>query len=538
LQRDTSAHQMHLPRLVNLSFLLLTFLSNDVVTSVALRGGGLDVKLSTQVGRPFSQELIGDDLRRLWSTGRFEDIRVEAAQREGGTAVMFHVVPSPALRLRDVRIEPSSYTLRIKPAEGTPLNRMRAHLIAEEARTQLESHGYLNPRVDFDFVPVAKGLADLKLTVHAEDPVHVKRIDFSGGDPKELRHQLRALHTRRIAFWKLAPVYSEQAVTADLARVVSLYLSKGYFDAQVRVAETDFHGNDVRLSVAVDSGRRYDIRNPIFCPDLLAERRQSQREGILDFDVRARLDGDEMNTSIQRGRAYRVGRINFTGYRHYGDSTLRREFVLNETEPFDEYKLRKSIARLNRAGFFEPVDAKDVLLSPNESTGAADVNVRVTERKRSKWSFSGPVGPVSLGGPLQGALTSRVPLLPTVTASLSLIAFAHPVVPIASLAVKKFMPVATLQRPFDPGNSWLSGFTIAPQRGWQFSAMSYGAAQLRERLTPLLAGDRELVADLPVTIETRSGERTMLCEPPKMRFTVLRNAAGFGLQVLTAIPSL
>src|SRR5262249_42736160 len=128
--------------------------------------------------------------------------------------------------------------------------------------------------------------------------------------------------------------------------------------------------------------------------------------------------------------------------------------------------------------------------------------------------------------------------LPTFTSSLSLIAFAHPIIPALAATTKSFLPVAALERPWFPGSGWMSGFVLAPQLGWQFTATTYAAAQLRQRLSPLIAGDRGLVADLPVTIETESGERTMICEPPKPRFSVLRTAAGFSLQILTSLPSL
>lgn len=497
------------------------------------------MKLATQVGDPVDAEAIRRDVRELWSLGRFEDIRVETAPHGGGTAVMFRVVPSPVLRLHDVRIEPASYALKVKPPEGTPLNPMRAHEIAAQARAQLESHGYVNPQVDWEFVPFAKGLADLKLTVRATDPVRVRQVNFSGNtalDESGLRHQLQALHTRRILFWKLAPSYSEGAVQADLARITSAYLAKGYFDVQIRADEPEFHAGKANLTIAIDAGAHYEVRNPIDCASLLAKRREAQHDGVLDFAVRAELQGDELKTFIDRGAAYRVRRISFSGNRHFSDTTIRRNFALDEAEPFDEYKLRKSLARLNRTSFFEPVDVKDVAISPREANGEVDVNVRLRERKRGKWAFSGPVGPPSIGGPLQLSINSRVPWLSSFAVGITVVALHPPLYGI--IPVKSFIPIAVLQRPFDPGSGWLSGFAVAPQLGWSYTAITYTATQLKERLTPILEGDHGLTTELPVTMETRSGEKTMICEPPNPRFWVARHSLVLGLHLLAAIPSL
>src|SRR5439155_16954099 len=140
--------------------------------------------------------------------------------------------------------------------------------------------------------------------------------------------------------------------------------------------------------------------------------------------------------------------------------------------------------------------ARNVSIQPNDKTGLADVRVRLTERKRGAWRLSGPVGPMTLAGPLQASITSRLLSwgsglleLSTYTLSVSLFAFARPVVPILSLALnKRFLPVLALQRSFSPGEGWKSGFFVAPQLGWKATPASYAVTQIQQRLLPLLAG--------------------------------------------------
>src|SRR5262249_13041989 len=56
------------------------------------------------------------------------------------------------------------------------------------------------------------------------------------------------------------------------------------------------------------------------CRALLVERRDAQREGILDFSASFQ-DG---HLTVDRGHPYRVRRIEFTGNHHFSDSTVRR----------------------------------------------------------------------------------------------------------------------------------------------------------------------------------------------------------------------
>ena len=517
--------------------LWFVFASNEIVTAVAVRGVESDVKLETQVGRPVDQPSLAHDVRRLWSTGRFEDIRVKTTAQAGGTAVVFEVTPSLSPRLRDLRIEPNSYGLRLKAPGGALLDRLRVHEIAAAAAKELRAQGYLDARVDYDVIPVAKSLADLRLTVHASEPVRVKNIDFSGDpalSPAELHGSLKALRARRILFWRILPAYSPEAVESDMARVVSLYLSKGYFDAGLRVEDTAIEGEHAALRVSVDAGPRYQAA-PVDCGDLLRQRRQAEREGVLDFSVRVDVQPAEdgaaiLHSEIERGPAYRVGRIAFTGNRQISAVAIRRNFVLDEAAPFDEYLLRKSLARLNRANWFEPVAASGVVIHPDDSKGEANVMIPLTELKRGKWSLSGPVGPSSIGGPLKASVSERIA---SYSVSIGLIAFAHPVVPALAAATKRFVPVATLER---PGNGWLSGIAIAPQLGWQASAAAYVTTQIRQRLTLLLAGDRGLTPELPVIMKTPTGEKTLFCQAPQPRFFVVRTAAAMALQVVGSLP--
>ena len=260
---------------------------------------------------------------------------------------------------------------------------------------------------------------DSAVQVGQMDHVHVRAVDFVG-DPgigsDQLRRSLRALKARRIApGWRLLAKYNPQAVDADLARLRSLYLSKGYFDAAARVDHTDIRGKNAEITFFVRSGPLYETRQsiPQLCSSLFAQRRAAERRGILDFSARLHVqplgNGSnqfDLTTLIERGPSYRIGRIQFAGNRHYSDALLRRNLLLDEGQLLDEEALRKSIARFNQTGLFEPANASNVVIRSNPATGIAEVTVHLTERKSGRWNLSGPVGPASFAGPLVGSISS------------------------------------------------------------------------------------------------------------------------------------
>lgn len=515
--------------------------ASELVTSVEVPGSNLQVKLATQVGQPFDARTIGKDVRYLWSLGRFEDIRVETAEREDGVAVVFRTKVTPIRMLHEIRIEPNTFGLQIKIPQGTAMTPLRAHDTALEAQRQLVQLGYQSARVHYDIRPAPQSQVDLRLTVDLGDALRVKQVRFEGPAGLQPAPQgLQALRSRRVLFWRMLPSYSQEAVDSDVARIRSSYLAKGYLDAEVRPGAIDIHGNDAAVTIVVDPGPQHPIE-PGLCRALFAERREAQRQGILDFSASLDADG---GLTVDRGLPYLVGRIEFTGNHHYKDAILRRNMLIEEGARFDERLLRKSIANLNWTSMFESIDAKHVVVEPNGKTGLADVTIRLTERKLGAWRISGPAGPAALAGPLKASLSSRLPPwgrglleLSTYTASVSMLAFAHPLLPILN-APKRFVPILALERPYVPGEGWKSGFLIAPQLGWRNSAVGYGVSQIQQRLLPLVSVDRSLEPDLNVTVNRPAGEAVLSCEPPKPRLALFRTTASVALRLMGSLSPL
>lgn len=563
-----------------LLFLIVTFraaasATTSTISSVALAGTKLSVNLKAQAGQPYDAYVIQKDVRTLWSTGRFEDIRVESVESGGRINIIFRVTEAPQWQLHEIRIEPSTHGLHPKLAEGTPVNRLRAHEIALEARARLNAEGYLHARVDEKLIPLAGHKADLLLTVHQGDPVDIKEVDFQGKpgiDAHQLQSALRALRIRRMVpsvpglwhGWTLFPAYNAEAVESDIRRLQSMYLLKGYFDASVRLEDTVIRGRSAYVSIEVQAGPLYQVSHwrvaegdfqtahakdrPMraLCSCLLTARRDAERAGVLEFaaslNVERLSDSSTANltATIQPGPAYRAGRIEFTGNHRYKDTAVRRNFLLDEGEPLDRGLLRKSIARLNQTHQFDPIDDHALVIQPHLATGDADVFVRLTERKSRAWAISGPVGPASIAGPLQASLSSRLPgwgqgvlELSTYVASISLVAFAHPLIPWLAVSTARFQPVLAIERPFTPGEGWKSGFIIAPQIGWQRSALSYASAQLQNRLRPAA-----LEPELPVSVSRPQGDTAMFCEPRMSRLATWQRTAALAVHFLGAIASL
>ena len=113
-------------------------------------------------------------------------------------------------------------------------------------------------------------------------------------------------------------------------------------------------------------------------------------EGIADITV-----------SITEGKQFTLRRLEFTGNTFTRDRVMRREFLLNEGDIYNENYKDISIARLNQTQYFDPIDKdQDVETRVDDEQGDVDLIVKVKEKGRQQISFNGGVG--GLGGSFFG----------------------------------------------------------------------------------------------------------------------------------------
>lgn len=572
------------------------------IRSLQIRGSGRRVALATHAGQGLDRTRLQADVERLWATGRFEDVRVEANETPEGVDLVITLAEKPRLYLRRLVFEPDRERRALNLRPGDPVDAVLARRVAAALRRQLAAEGYADAEVDAELVPAGFQEADLHLSVEPGPRTTIEAVRFAGnpGLPaEELRRALRSTRVRKLFAWRLRPPFSREGVEDDLLRLRSLYLAHGYFEARIALAGVEFAGEKATVTLAVDSGPLYRVRwaelagdenseelapgvegrlpERALCRSLLAARRRAETEGAVDFAARlevARAEpppwaglvgapGSEEDWvglvgRSEPGELYTVGRIEFRGNHHYSDLTLRRAWTLDEGEVFDLGELRRSLARLNQTGYFEPVAEDGVTAGRDPARRRVNLTVWLQEVPRGRWTLGGPLLPTPQrgAGPLQFSAASRLPAwgrgpleLSTYFGSVSLIAFALPAAGAFSLAPQtRWLPLVALERPVVPGQRWQSGFLVAPQLSWRGLLAGYGLSHARQAAEEALAGDPAEAAELTVPVAWASGEDEpasarrplghLYCEAPRPRLAWLRAAGSMALNFLLARPPL
>jgi outer membrane protein insertion porin family len=173
-------------------------------------------------------------------------------------------------------------------------------------------------------------------------------------------------------------IYSEQTIRnviglskGDVASGERIY--KGFYEDLKKI-----YGNSGFIQYSADP-------EPTF-----KDNPTNPNEGIVDYTV-----------SIDEGKQFTLRRLEFQGNTFTRDNVLRREFVLNEGDIYNQGYVDYSVLRLNQLGFFDPIDKeKDIDFRQDEERGEVDTTVKVTERGRQSISFNGGIS--GIGGSFFG----------------------------------------------------------------------------------------------------------------------------------------
>jgi hypothetical protein len=256
------------------------------------------------------------------------------------------------------------------------------------------------------------------------------------------------------------------------------------------------------------------------CACLLDLRRSAEAQGRLDFTAEVESAGTggppDLTARIWVGSAHAVGRINFTGHSGINDSTLRRAMTIYERDLLDVGQLRRSLARINDIGVFEPLTLADIGVARRDDGVTADLTIPLRGRKRRWWSVSGPMFPGV--GTLRASLSTGLPPwgrgvfeATTYFVSLNVAGFAK--------------PFLALQRPVIPGQELLSGFAVSPALSPRAMLMHYGRTHLARGTGTMLDGERIDPLAVPVTLAGPLEAEPLICVPPKPRLWWLRRGA-------------
>lgn len=355
-------------------------------------------RMSTHVGRPYSREALDQDIRRLFTTGWFADVKLSDRSIVAGpeaVVIVLEVLENDVLR--EVRFAGNRHFKNDELAPDVILKAgeyyapWKVKLDADRIRDRYLADGFAYVKVTGTEASTGRGTI-VTLTVREGPRVRVRDVEIHGTDKLDPDRMKKEMRTEETTLWNLLspPRYQAALLAEDVRALVRYARGEGFLDAKAYVRDLEWSPERDRVTVhiQVEEGIQYVVDrvsiegaevfgvNDLYHglqvrPGTPFALRQVDRDEsyLLDrYREKAYIDADvaavprylakrghvELTWKIAEGGIVYVRRIDFVGHGRTKDKVLRREMLLLPGEEFNKLLLDASIDRLNSLRFFEP----------------------------------------------------------------------------------------------------------------------------------------------------------------------------------------
>ncbi|MBW2257113.1 MAG: outer membrane protein assembly factor BamA [Deltaproteobacteria bacterium] len=219
-------------------------------------------------GQVVTPERVRRDLKSVYATGFFDDIRVEMVDEGGGVALIFTVVEKPAVR--DVVI---SGNKKIDEEDIREILDIRAFAVLNDADVKANTErirdlyvekGYFLVDVEPVVVVVNEGQVQLTFRIEENRKVVIHSIEFNGNDNVPDAKIKRFMQTRSggVVPWLTSKgAFRRELLDQDVYTMRFVFMEEGYVD--VRIDEPRVYLSPdkrfIYISINIEEGPRYYI---------------------------------------------------------------------------------------------------------------------------------------------------------------------------------------------------------------------------------------------------------------------------------------
>lgn len=376
--------------------------------------------LPVNVGERFSSEDVAPAIRALFKTGFFKDVKLE---REGN-ALVVTVEERPSIAKiiiegnKDLKTDDLNNALKkIGLSEGKVFDRQILDKVEQELRRQYFSHGKYGLKINTEVSELTRNRVAIAIKISEGRVAKIKQINIVGNnafDDATLLKEFELDTTNLLSFYTKDDQYSKQKLSADLERLRSYYLDRGYVNftiestpvsitpdkkeiyVTINVKEGDvFKLDKVKLAgnlvvkpdeliklVKIGPGEIFSRKQATETSKAISDRLGDEGYAFANVNMVPEINNEkklvDMTFFVDPGKRVYVRRINMQGNTKTRDEVLRRETRQMESSWYSSSKIERSKTRLERLGYFENVNVETPPV-----VGAADqvdINYAVTER--------------------------------------------------------------------------------------------------------------------------------------------------------------
>ncbi len=373
--------------------------------------------IRVKTGDPYSKLNIDDDVRNLYATGYFFNIRVTEAREADGVRLTYYVQARPTLS--DIRYQGNDrfstrkIARKVTSKVGQPLDEAQLFKDALEIKKTYEKSGYIKSDVKYVLnIDENAGRGTVTFEITEAPKQRIKRVEFPGHaafKEKKLRKVVKTRKRWMFSWLTGSGRVKQDVLDEDRERLADFYRNEGYIDFELKdIKVTELDPERLKVDFEITEGQPYQVGSVTFEGNKLFTTNEiigsmRRREGtkvysglnlnpgetfkprlhakdidlVEDFygargyiDVQfpstlkaVRIPNTTSNTidlayRVEEGSQSYIEKIEIKGNTTTKDRVIRRELAVAPGEIFNMVRVKISTNRLYGLQYFEKVDAR------------------------------------------------------------------------------------------------------------------------------------------------------------------------------------
>ncbi|MEW6608441.1 MAG: outer membrane protein assembly factor BamA [bacterium] len=376
--------------------------------------------IKTQIGDKYNPTKVDNDLKNIYNSGYFSDIKVELKKETEGLSIVFIVKEKSLVSkikfegIKELKEEDLKKEITVKT--GAPLSLKDIKESITKLTDFARDKGYYLVKIDYRIDDEERIVSFL---IEEGKEVKIKEINLLGNE---------AFSTFKLK-WKMTTstgdFYKEKELNEDIEKLLIFYKTNGYPMISIQKPEVSYakEKGGIVININISEGDLFKIEkisfsgNTIFTDNELKELVKTKIGDI--YNLRSIVvDGNNIKEAyfskgyvttlvipepefnnktalvnitykIKEGGLSYIEKITISGNTHTKNKVILRELLLKEGEMFDGKKLKQSRQALINLGYFEFVKF-DILPGSQEDKKILDIEVK--EGKTGNLMFSTSYG--------------------------------------------------------------------------------------------------------------------------------------------------
>jgi len=365
-------------------------------------------------------------LKALYGTGLFQDVRIS----QSGGKLIVTVVEAPVINKiafeGNHRLKDEQLLQEIQSKERGALSRAAVQADVQRILEIYQRNGRFDVSVVPKIIDRPNNRVDLVFEINEGEKTGIKSISFVGNNAYSawrLKEVIKTSESTFLSFLQTTDVYDPDRIEADRDLIRRFYLKHGYADVQV-VSATGVYDPTKKgfiVTFTIEEGALYHFGAVDIQSNVRAVSGQSLRP-ILRMAAGQIYNGEAVEKTIEdmtielarrgypfgqvrpRGdrnpsartigvlflvdegtRAY-IERINIRGNYRTRDYVIRREFDINEGDPYNRALVDRAERRVKNLNYFKNVKVTN---EPGSAPDRVVINVDVEEQPTGDFSVQG-----------------------------------------------------------------------------------------------------------------------------------------------------